>query len=242
VRLKDGRWILGELRVFSNALEIRYREPDRIAGDHQKLSYILYEENLQNLDKIVRLSPRAGTPEYDLWRKEIQRVKQPSFGSRAARRLRNAFNILRDAFAQSVPLVFGAVKKRTVLGRVPLPDDRVTDVSKSLFLVVPNAFEPILESYRGKSVVVEKFGPTIQEHVGLLQEYTAKYILARDVRLLEDLPADGRVRVLPTDEFDVIFPRHSHLVRHLAGVAPAAVKPAPAPRVSERPDRTAVSS
>ena len=62
-------------------------------------------------------------------------------------------------------------------------------VGRSLINVVPNAYEPVLERYLGKRVVVESIqAEKILEQTGALQEYSAKYILVRAAEFLQDLP------------------------------------------------------
>ena len=83
--------------------------------------------------------------------------------------------------------------------------------------VIPNAYEPILEGYLGERVVVE----TIQtdktlEQVGVLQEYSSKYVLVRDVEYLPEPPPKVDSIGTQSAKFDVAFVRPISNVRHLA--------------------------
>ena len=225
LKMKDGRWLSGQISVYSNSLEIRYRKPPLVGQSFQKISHVLYEENLQQVEKILRLSPRRSTPDYRAWKKELDRLQNPSPFRLFRRRVRNVFNILRDAFSQAIPVVFGAVKKRSWLGRVPVGDDKVGEMGRTIFMVVPNAYEPILERYLGRQVVVERLEDKGDEQVGVLQEYTGKYVLGRNVRLLSELPSEPELNLQPDDTFDVVFPRHTYVVRHLAALQPATAAP-----------------
>jgi len=53
----------------------------------------------------------------------------------------------------------------------------------------------------------------VVEFTGLLQEYSGKYLLLRNVALKPDVDTG---RPLP-DRFDIIFPRSHALVRHCLG-------------------------
>lgn len=234
LKLKDGRWISGALFVYANSIELRYEKPPAGNGRFQKLSYVLYEESLATIDKILRLSPPPQTPEYRSWKREVDRLQQPGLIRILGRKTRNLFSILRDAFAQAVPVVFGAVKKRSWLGKAPGGDDRVGEMGRTLANVIPNAYEPILEKYLGHKVVVEREPEETHEEAGVLQEYTAKFILVRDVQLIEEAPPDPALSQIANEIFDVIFPRPLYLVRHLASPQNGAVNGAAFQSTNER--------
>ena len=134
--------------------------------------------------------------------------------SRLNRTLWNGFNTLRDAVSQSVGLLLGTLKSKTSMGKVKSADKRAGEIGNTLISSVPNAYEPVLEKYLGKTVVVEMLeGDGVQEFTGLLQEYSGAYLLLRDVTLKLDVKKDEE---LPC-RFDVIFPRKRALVRHCLG-------------------------
>jgi hypothetical protein len=217
VRLKTGKWLWGNLVVYSNTLELRYTSSAPFHGSYEKCSYVLYEQNLENIDRILRPSPAAGTEEHARWQKEVQRLQRPSLGRRFMRKARNTVNVLRDAFAQSIVLIFGAARKTRTLAKVQIGDDKVSEVGRSLINVVPNAYEPVLEQYLGRNVVIESVqADTVLEQAGVLQEYSAKYILIRAAEFLQDLPPAFEAGATVENRFDVIFPRQIHSVRHLA--------------------------
>jgi hypothetical protein len=218
LKLKDGRWISGDLLVYSNCLELNYRSFQPLGEHYQKLSYVLYEHNLDSIDRILRPSPKTGTKARREWDREISRLQYPSAMRRARRKIRNIFNMLRDAFAQAVTLIFGAVKRRTRLGAIPVDESRIGEMGRSLISVVPNAYEPVLEKYLGHHVVIETLLAENKpvEQSGILQEYSSKYLLTRDVDLLPETPAEVLRQGPFEEQFDVIFPRPANVVRHLA--------------------------
>jgi hypothetical protein len=220
LRLKDGRWIAGDLIVYSNCLEISYRTSQILGDRYHKLTYVLYEHNLDGVDRVLRPSPRLGTEARREWDREIDRLQNPSLLRRARRRIRNLFNMLRDAFAQSLTLIFGAMKSRTRLGTVAVADAQIGEMGKSLISVVPNAYEPILEKYLGHRTVVETLQVDAKpiEQSGILQEYSSKYLLVRDVALLPEMPPGIAEESSFDSQFDVVFPRPANVIRHLAKV------------------------
>jgi hypothetical protein len=217
VRLKTGKWLWGYLSVYANALELQYTSSAPFRNHYQKRSYIFYEQNLENIDRVLRPSPATGTPEHARWLKEVKRLQHPSISRRFKRKSRNVVNVLRDAFAQSIVMIFGAVRKTRAFAGVQIGDDKVGEVGRSLINVVPNAYEPVLEKYLGRNVVVESIrADKILEQAGILQEYSSKYILVRAAELLQELPPAAEAGSPVANHFDVIFPRQIHSVRHLA--------------------------
>jgi len=217
VRLKDGKWIWGKLIVYANGLELLYSDPDPLGTEYRKLSYVIYDYNMETIDRIVRPSPKPGTTAAEEWKREIRALQYPNFGQRFARQVRNTFNMLRDAVAQSIGMIFGAVKKRNAHLSQLSVDDNVTQVGKTLISIVPSAYEPVLEKYLGQKVVVETPLPDkVIEQIGILQEYNGKYVLVRDVVLMHEFPPGVNSAAVPPERFDVVFPRPAHVIRHLA--------------------------
>lgn len=215
VRMKDGRWISGHCSIYPNCLELRYQTPEPL-GPYEMLTYVLYEPNLESIDRVLRPSPQPESSERTEWDLEIHRLRHPSFLRRAKRRIRILFNILRDAFTQAFSVLFGVVKRRTRLSAIPVDEGKVGEMGRTLIGAVPNAYEPILEKYLGRQIIVETpRGDTIVQQSGVLQEYSAKYILVRDVDLLPEGPPKV-CDSLSDHQFDVAFPRSINWVRHLA--------------------------
>jgi hypothetical protein len=216
VRLKEGKWIWGELIVYSNALELIYPKGQSFNA-YSKKSYVFYEHNLETIDKVVRPSPAENTPEHAAWLAEVRELQAPSPARRFKRKIRNAVNMLRDAFTQAFMMIFGAVKKHGPLSKMNIGDDKVGEVTRSLLGVIPNAYEPVLEKYLGKRVVVETILPDkALEQIGVLQEYSSKYVLVRDVEYLADNPPKTEAMPQQPRTFDVAFVRPLSNIRHLA--------------------------
>jgi hypothetical protein len=130
---------------------------------------------------------------------------------RFGRWLWNIFNTLRDAVSQALSMLLGTLKTKTPIGKIAGADKQAAQVGNTLIETIPNAYEPILEKYLSRQVVVEMLEKDeVVEFAGLLQEYSAKYLLLRNVRYTPNIetnrPGPGR--------FDIIFPRDKALVRH----------------------------
>jgi hypothetical protein len=192
-------------------MELVFDQPKANASGHIKASYVLYSPEIEGIQKILQAPPRAGTKEHKKWEKEIQRIANPSLLRRFRRSVWNVFNTLRDAISQSLGMIIGTMKKSTPMGRVSGADKRAGDIGNTLLGTVPNAYEPVLENYLSKHVIVEMLedGEVI-EFSGLLQEYSGKYLLLRNVAFRPNIDIGTP---LP-DHFDVIFPRNKAIVRH----------------------------
>ena len=120
-------------------------------------------------------------------------------------------NTLRDAVSQSIGMILGTLKTKTAIGKIAGADKSAGEISSTLLGTVPNAYEPMLEKYLSRKVVVEivENGEVI-EYTGLLQEYSEKYLFLRDVAFNPEIKFETP---LP-DRFDIIFLRKKALVRH----------------------------
>ncbi|MBN2164563.1 MAG: hypothetical protein JXR25_03895 [Pontiellaceae bacterium] len=211
ILLGNGKWLWGRLNVFPKAVELAFENPEKDDAGCCKASYVLYAPEVDSIAKILQPPPTAGTKEYEKWQREIKRIANPSLMRRFRRWLWNAFNTLRDAVSQSLGMILGSLKSKTAMGRVANADKRAGEIGNTLLGTVPNAYEPILEKYLSKQVVVEMLeNGEVVELAGLLQEYSDKYLLLRNVAYC---PETTQGPELP-ERIDMIFPRSRALVRH----------------------------
>jgi hypothetical protein len=221
-QMKDGKWIWGALEVHSKALELTYMQPKRTAAGDEHLTHVFYEQNIADITIILRAEPAPGSPAHAAWLKEMHALRNPPLLHRMARDLRNLFNMLRNAFGESIAVVVGIVKQRTAMGKIAGVDQRATEAGQKLLTTIPASYEPILEHYRSREVAVESFkdmanpGAGISERTGVLEEYSDKFILLRDVLLSDWLPTDALRSEDACDRFAVLLPRSNSFVRHLA--------------------------
>jgi small nuclear ribonucleoprotein (snRNP)-like protein len=211
VLMQSGKWLWGRFIAYPKTMELVFDDPQEDSSGHKKASYVLYTPELDGIKKILQTPPVEGTKEYERWQKEILRIASPSLSRRFRRWIWNVFNTLRDAISQSLGMIIGTMKKSTPVGKVAGADKRAGDIGNTLIGTVPNAYEPVLEKYLSKQVVVEMLEDgKVVEFAGLLQEYSGKYLLLRNVAYKPNIDVGAP---LP-DRFDVIFPRSKALVRH----------------------------
>lgn len=213
ILMQSGKWIWGRFIAYPNTLELVFEHPEIDSSGYKKASYVLYTPEVDGIKKIIQPPPEAGTKEHEAWQKEIKRVANPSLLRRFRRWVWNMFNTLRDAISQSLSMVIGSMKKTTPIGKVSGADKRAGEIGNTLIGTVPNAYEPVLEKYLSKQVIVEMVeNGEVIEFAGLLQEYSSKYLLLRNVAYKPDIDIEFD-KQLP-ERFDIIFPRTKALVRH----------------------------
>ena len=212
IQMKDGKWIWGTLTIHSKALEITYCQSHRTAAGDEHLTQILYEQNMPDIALVLRPEPAPGSPEHDRWLRAMQRLRRPPLHRRAARNLRNLFNMLRNAFGESIAVVVGLVKQRTAVGKIAGADQKATEAGKQLLTAIPANYEPILEHYLSREVAVQSFkdmanlGAGFIERIGVLENYSDKFLLLRDVLLSEWLPAEALREEDARDRFACLVP------------------------------------
>jgi len=216
VKLKNGKWIWGYLRVLAKSLVLDYPVPRAGAAGWSDSSYVLYEQQLADLFCILRPIPKKGTPRYAQWLGEIDGIRNPSPVGRTRRSFRNFFNTVRDAFSQTVGMLVGIISQRTQMAKIKA-DEQATKVGQTLLNIVPNSYEPVLEEYISREVRVKVLidkGHNVEWN-GLLQEYSDKFILIRDAETTEHPPLEAFRAQDRLDRFGVLLPRDLAFVRHL---------------------------
>lgn len=211
ILMQSGKWIWGRFNAYPKAMELVFENPETDESGIRKASYVLYNPEVDGIKKIIQPPPKSGTKEHERWQQEIRRIANPSLFRRLRRWVWNIFNTLRDAVSQSLSMLIGSMKKTTPMGKVAGADKRAGEIGSTLLGTIPNAYEPVLEKYLSKQVVVEMLQDgNVIEFAGLLQEYSGKYLLLRNVAYKPDLET-GQPH---PERFDIIFPRSKALVRH----------------------------
>ena len=147
-------------------------------------SRILHPTELEEVSLIVRKAPDRDTKAGVEWKRERERLLHPPLFRRIKRVSLNSYNMLRDSFGQALKAILGSLSRDTRLGKTKDADKRLQEMQSSLTGLVPNAWEPILEKYRGKRIAVERKLPSgMIWEAGILEDYSSKYLLVRDVDL-----------------------------------------------------------
>ena len=176
----DGRALWGDLIVTSQGLDVIYDAPYTTTRGIVKASHLVQRHDLEQALGLCR-TVHALTEEEVLERnQQIEKTFNPDFTSRSLRRARNYMDMLSDAIGKSLSLLMGSLGGRIGTALAKRKGD-VSELSETLADTMTNAYEPLLERYIGKPVVVEcRTAPDAPEptteFTGYLVEYTRDYV------------------------------------------------------------------
>ena len=212
----QDQWERGVLRVFAQGIELAYekKRPEDLGVIE---SLVLHPSEVDGIAYLLRQAPAPDTRAGVEWERELQRIRFPSFRNKVIRAALNFYNMLRDAFGQASQAILGAISKDSSVGEVKNANKHVNEIGSDLTDLVPNAWEPILEKYRGHQVVVErKTKSGLIKESGVLEDYSSKYLLVREVvvrdeKLLSYLEEQGADRDAKND---FLYSRSNSIVRH----------------------------
>lgn len=187
VELKDGKLVWGRLAVFPNGIELFYAQPNRSEGGHFETSYVMFQAQMDTIQAIYRYHDELTTRRKEQRLLEIERAYRPNLPRRTWRWLRNFLNTFSDAFNQSIGTVIAQAKKSDNASVVKTQDKHIQEIGSTVLGAVGNAYEPILERYIGRKVVIEELrNKEWVEHAGILKEYTAGWVELLDCRSVEE--------------------------------------------------------
>jgi hypothetical protein len=142
--------------------------------EQQMLSLLRYHDELDESHQKARV-------------KQVQGTFNPGPVKRFRRGVRNFINTLRDAFNAAIGAVVGQYQRMNpgsmVLGT---QGQSVTQIGQTLLGRFANAYEPLLEQYIGRAVIVDCVDPinpnnAIVEYTGYLVDYTAHFLAVFNV-------------------------------------------------------------
>jgi small nuclear ribonucleoprotein (snRNP)-like protein len=207
---KSGKTVWGTLRVENTGLEFVYSEKYKDQQGHEEASYLLYKYEYPNIQAVIRFHDDLSEPDKKEREKELKRTYHPGPWRREKRKILNVFRTVRDSVVEIVNLLISQAKKAAPAGKMLASQDKyVSQMKEELVGAVGTSFEPLLERYIGRRVVLQMIkGDKVIEYSGVLKEYTADFVEVMDVdyAVAEDRPA-GKA--------DLVVPRNLGLIRHL---------------------------
>lgn len=212
----SGRIIEGVLSVYAQGIQIVYTK--KIKQDIGMVdSFVLHPEEIEKIPYLIRPAPDPETRAGFTWKQEMHNILHPDYFQRFQRLVLTFYNMLKDAFGQAAKAILGALSKDTSLSKVKDSNKRIEEVRSGLTELVPNAWEPILEKYRGSRVVIERKGVDGQIYEsGVLQDYSSKYLLLRQVQIKESelLEKISQHTKKKNHGFDILYSRKIAVIRH----------------------------
>jgi len=205
-----GKIIFGKLNVENTGLEFVYKDKHKDEDGHDETSFVLYKYEYPKIAALIRYHDQLSQSSKKIREKELKRAYHPGLLRRLKRKIQNVFKTVRDSVMEVVNILISHAKKATPAGAVLTSQDKyVSTMKQELMGSAGASFEPLLERYIGKKVVLELIkGDKIFEYCGVLKEYTAEFIEIMDVdyRVEEDKP---------TRKADLVVLSKYGVVRHL---------------------------
>ena len=93
----------------------------------------------------------------------------------------------------------------------------MNEIGSGLTELVPNAWEPILEKYRGRRILIERKTPEgFVNEAGVLEDYSSRYLLVRQVSIQDEQlrkSIEGQQKK-PSELYDFIYSRSTTIIRN----------------------------
>jgi len=203
VTLERGRGgtIWGQLKVFSAGVEMVYDNPYVDHRGRKKTSFMIYQQELDTqLLSVLRYHDELDEPAQRARLRQIHRSFNPGPFKRMWRGVRNFVNTLRDAFNAAIGAVVGQYQRMNPAGAALASQaGSMTQIGQTLLGKFANAYEPLLEQYIGRPVILDVADPVnpnnaVVEYTGYLADYTQQFIALFNV---EHTTAEQIVVTLP---------------------------------------------
>ncbi len=199
VRMLNDERIWGQMEVYPNGLELVYAQAFQNHRGNLATSYILFRDSIEQVQSLYRFHSEL-TPENQQRRqKEIQRTHSPGLIRILMRRVQNFLNTFRDAINESMGMLLTRMKGTSSMSLFRTQDDRLKKIGSEALGAVGNAYDPILERYIGKPVVIELSTESgeKEEYAGLLREYSQSWLSVFGCRVREEtrLPLGDPLRL-----------------------------------------------
>ncbi len=210
IEKSDGKVVWGGLRIENSGLELHYSEPYIDKKDNQaETSYILYKSEYSRIKALIRYIDDLGPELLGSREKQFKKTCHSRWYSRLARKIRNFFGTVRDSLLEMTDLFMGRMKSLTPAGKILQGQDKyVSKVKQQAFTMAQTSYEPILERYIGKKVVLAVMGEgEKKEYAGILKDYTPEFIEIMDVMY-------AGAGVKEPRRADLVVPRSAGIVRH----------------------------
>lgn len=174
----ENKVIWGILSLYSNGLELYYRDSYLDPEGQIKASFILYKDEWPGLMAIYRCAQDLDPKAIDRRKRDIRHTYQPSVFRRVLRYMRNLFNTLRDAVNKSLGLIVGQAKKSMPSSKVlSTQDTAIKQLGETFVEYASYAYDAVLERLIGKKVVAEILHHgALLEYIGILKEYSANFV------------------------------------------------------------------
>jgi hypothetical protein len=187
-KLTDGTLVWGRAEIFPNGIELIYSRPYINKRGHAVTSYILFKEAIDSIQTLYRYHTELTAANQVSRIEEVERAANPDLLQRSSRHTRNFLNTFRDAINESMNMFLSRMKGASSSMLFRTQDAQLKKMSTSVLGAVGSAYDPILERYIGRRVVVELHPETgaSEEFCGVLKEYSPAWMSILDCRIAEE--------------------------------------------------------
>lgn len=177
-----GQTVWGTLKVFSSGLEVEYDAPYRDLRGHLKTSLMFYQPEIESgVLCVCRYHGELDEAGQRLRTRQVKRAFNPGPVRRTWRWIRNLVNTLRDAVNTAIGAAVNQLARVNPSSVLTTQTGSVTQIGQALVTRFGNAYEPLLEQYIGKPVIVDVTDPlnpagSPVQFTGFLADYTQTYV------------------------------------------------------------------
>jgi len=184
-----GQTLWGSLKVFSSGVEVVYDHPFVDVHGREKTSFMIYAQEMdQQVHALVRFHGELDETARRTRLRQVRRGFNPGPVRRLWRGFRNFVNTLRDAFNAAIGAAVAQVQRTSPAGAVlATQGTAVTSMGQTILgKFAGNAYEPLLEQYIGRPVILDVADPlnpnnAAVEYAGFLVDYTQQFIAVMNV-------------------------------------------------------------
>lgn len=185
MQFEDDKRVWGKMHVYSNGLELLFSDAHRNEAGELTTSYIMHQTDLDNVWVFYRFHNELSAENQERRKEEVDNTIHPGIFSKTKRVLRNLLNAFNDAINEAFGVFINRLKgSGSMLAQSQ--DQYLKKVSSSALGLVGNVYNPILERYINKRVVVVLKAEN-KEAVfsGFLKEYSPAWISLLDCLIKE---------------------------------------------------------
>lgn len=206
-RFKDGKRVWGKFKLYSRGMELLFSRPYLNSHDNKITSFIIYPSELEHLQAIYRYHDEL-TPENKARRmEEIHAAKHPGIFTKIGRSMTNFLSAFHDAIDESLGILINRVKATSGNPVLKTSDKKLKQLGSSALNIIDySSWDPILEHYLFKNVVLEIVDTDgkIVEYSGVLKDYSSNWMAVLDCEIdrIETLPLSDANRLMLQRKLD----------------------------------------
>jgi len=201
----------GKLYVENTGLEFVYPAAKLNENSLTETTLLLYKSEYPKITALIRYHDQLTEEQKKQRLRDLEKTYHPKLMCRLKRKTINIFKTIRDSIGEVINILISKVKSTTPAGTVLTSQDKyVSNIKSELISVAGTSFEPLLEKYIGRKVLLELLkDKQAFEYCGILKEYTAAFIEIMDVDYKTEQNQTPR-------KADLVVPRICGIIRHLA--------------------------